>query len=90
MQAMCALLNDASHLSDFVGQSYKILYETSLEAYQSFGQTEPLQAAPYPLQPSPEPRAQLEGPSQFQSSNDAAQPVPQGGGAWNTTAMSGL
>lgn len=90
MQAMCALLNDASHLSDFIGQSYKILYETSLEAYQGFGPAEPMQSVPYPLQHSPEPRPQTEVPSMHHPSAGIPQAVPEGGGAWNPTRMAGL
>ncbi|CAD7702992.1 unnamed protein product, partial [Ostreobium quekettii] len=41
MQAMHALLKDATNLRDFVAQSYKILHETSLEAYQGFVDSEP-------------------------------------------------
>ena len=89
MQVMHALLNDATNLRDFIAQSYKILYETSFEAYQGFAGAEPIHS------PSPAPTVHSQGsyppaqsPGPYTAVHTPNVHSQRRGGAWNGNGMS--
>ncbi|GMH32699.1 hypothetical protein BSKO_00533 [Bryopsis sp. KO-2023] len=49
--ALRALLKDSSNLRDFLAQSYRVLHETSVEAYGGFGHSHSVPPQPHPHQP---------------------------------------